>query len=179
MARTKKEKVKMLDSYKKGIASSKGVIIVKPSRLTPNELNQFRRDLFDFGTTINFVKNSIFKIALKDANLPEIEDLNMGEHAVIFLKEDIASPAKFLKKFIESTTSKNGETKIEIVSGILDNVLISKEVVIELSEMPDIKGSISMILGILDQAIAGVANVLEDPVRSYVSILDQKFGSTQ
>ena len=43
--------------------------------------------------------------------------------------------------------------------------------------MPDKKGSVAMILGILDQAMSGVVNVLEDAPRAYVSIIDQAFKS--
>lgn len=175
MAKTKKEKVALKDKYVKEIKNAKAIIIVKPSKLTPNEANDFRMNVFDFDANFNIVKNTIFKLALAEAQYPEIKELESGEHAALFLSEDIVSPSKSLKKFIDATTSKDGEAKIEIVSGILDGNLLTKEQVSELADMPDFNGSISMILGILDNAMSGIVNVLEDPTRSFATILDQAF----
>lgn len=175
MAKTKKEKVALKNKYLDELKKAKAVILVKPSKLTPNESNKFRMELFDFDAKFNIVKNTIFKIALKEANLPELEELENGENAVLVITEDIVNPSKSLKKFIEDTTTKDLGPKVEIVSGILDGVKLTKEQVIELAEMPDFKGSISMVLGILESPITGTLNVLEDSTRSFVTILDQAF----
>ncbi len=175
MAKTKKEKQELLSRYKEAIASHNGIVVIKPSRIVPNEINEFKKELFETGAQFNVIKNSIFKLALKESNLPELETLNQGEHAVMFLGEDFVSPSKLLKKFIEVTTEKDKDPKVEIIEGILDGNLLNKSEVESLAEMPDKKGSVSLILGILDNAIAGVLNVLEDAPRGYVSILDQAF----
>lgn len=175
MAKTRKEKVALKEKYVGDIKKAKALIVVKPSKLIPNEANEFRMNLFDFDANFNIVKNTIFKIALEEANYPAVKELENGEHAVLFLSEDIVNPSKSLKKFIDATTSKDGSTKIEIVSGIMDGVLLTKEQVSELADMPDFNGSISLILGILDNAMSRVVNVLEDPTRSFATILDQAF----
>lgn len=175
MAKTKQVKKELALNYSKRLKESKGIIFVKPSKLSPNETNEFRKGLYDINSQFNIVKNSVFKIALKDSNLPEVESLNGGEHAVLFMGEDIASASKALKKFSDDTKDKEGKSKVEIVAAILDGALLTKEQTIELAEMPDKKGSIAMILGILDQALSGVVNVLEDAPRSYVNILEQAF----
>jgi len=177
MAKSKIEKKALVEKYKSKLSASKGVIVVKPTKLTPNETNEFRRDLYDVNSEFNIVKNSIFKIALSELSLPEVDSLKGGEHAVLFMGEDIVSASKALKKFSDATKSKEGDLKIEVIAGILDGQLLSKEQAMEIAEMPDKKGSIAMILGILDQAMSGVVNVLEDAPRAYVSIIDQAFKS--
>lgn len=177
MAKTKAQKKQLVDKYKSKLQNAKGVIVVRPSKLTPNETNDFRRDLYDVNADFNIVKNSIFKIALKDLDLPELDSLASGEHAVLFMGEDIVSASKALKKFTDATKSKDGDLKVDIIAGILDGQLLSKEQAAEIAEMPDKKGSVAMILGILDQAMSGVVNVLEDAPRAYVSIIDQAFKS--
>ena len=175
MAKTKKEKAELLNQYLKKIKASKGFVVLKPFKLTPNELNSFRKEISDFDAELNIVKNSVFKIALKESNLPEIEDLSNGEHSILFFKEDLVNPNKALKKFTETAQTKSGEMKITIVSGIMDSVLLTKSQVTELADMPTIQGSISMILGILDNTMSSIVNVIEDPIRSYQSILEQAF----
>lgn len=175
MAKTKKEKKVLLDQYNKQIQDAKGFIVLKPTKLTPNESNEFRKEIFDFKSNWNVVKNTIFKMALKENNLPEIESLNNGEHAVLFFSEDMVNPSKALKKFVENTKTKDGELKVSIVNGVLEGALLSADQVKELAEMPDVRGSIGMILGILDNAMSGVINVLENPIQSYMSVIDQSF----
>lgn len=173
MAKSKEQKKDILEEYNSNIANSKGFIVLKPSRVTPNEANDFRKELYDFDASLKIVKNSIFKRALKENNLDL--DLDKGEFAVMFIKEDIVSPSKSLKKFMENSKTADGEDKVQIVSGVLDGNTLSKEQVSELSDMPDKEGSISLILGILDNAISGVVYVLEDAPRSVASVLDQAF----
>jgi large subunit ribosomal protein L10 len=175
MAKTKKEKVVLKNEYQKRLKASKGLIVLKPSKLTPNEVNEFRKEISKFESNFTIVKNSIMKIALKEEKLPEVASLDFGEHAFLYLAEDIISPSKALKKFIDSTKNKEGVVKLEIIAGILEGALLDKVQVNDLAEMPDKRGSVAMILGILDQAISGVLNVLEDAPRGIVSVLDQAF----
>src|SRR5690606_8052967 len=119
--------------YNQKIAESKGFIVLKPSKITPNEASDFRKEIFDFGSSFNVVKNSIFRLSLKENNIDL--GLDKGEYAVVFLSEDIVGPSKSLKKFMENAKTADGESKIEIVSGILDGSVLTKEQVTELSEM--------------------------------------------
>ena len=173
MAKTKNEKKVILEEYNKKISDSKGFIVLKPSKLTPNEANDFRKEIYDFDSTLRIVKNSVFKRALKENNI----DINIdkGEYAVVFLSEDIINPSKKLKKLIDDAETRKEEPKVEIISAVLDGNVLTKEQAIELSEMPDKQGSISMILGILDNAISGIIYVLEDAPRSVVNVIDQAF----
>lgn len=173
MAKSKDQKKDILKDYNDSITKSKGFIVLKPSKVSPNEANDFRKELFDYDASLKIVKNSIFKKALKENNLDL--DLEKGEFAVLFINEDIVSPSKSLKKFIENVKTKDGDDKMAIISGVLDGSVLTQEQVTELSDMPDKAGSISLILGILDNAISGVVYVLEDAPRSVVNVLDQAF----
>lgn len=149
--------------------------MVRPSRLTATETAEFRKELAVLNTKLNIIKNSVMRKALAESDLPEMDSLHFGEHAVIFLGDDIVTPSKNLKKFIESSKDKAGKVKIEIAAGILGKELLTQEQAIELAEMPDKKASISSILGIIENSIQSIQNVVEDPIRSYLSIIEQKF----
>lgn len=174
MAKTREQKNSIVAEYAEKLSASKCIIVIEPKGLTPNEINEFRKLIFDFGTSLNVVKNTLFKVALKQEELPEIEGLDSSEHAVLFCGEDFVGPLKALKKFIDDTKVQK-EPRVKIIVGMLDGQVIPQNQVLELADMPSFEGSISQILGILDMALSGVANVLEDSVRSYVSILDQAY----
>ena len=175
MAKNKTQKKGMIQAYKSKLNEAKSVVILRVAGVTPNEATELRNHLFDFDSSFNVVKNTLFKIALKESDLGEEASLENSEHAAVFMKEDIVGPSKTLKTFITAAIDEEGNNKVEIVSGYLDGEKLTREQVVELAEMPTKEGSIAMILGILDQAIAGVANVLQNPVQSYVSVIDQAF----
>lgn len=175
MAKSKTQKKEILNNYKSQIDSSRGLIVVKASGVTPNEVTEFRKEIHDFNSEFHVVKNSIFAIALKENELEEVEEAKTGENSVVYFGEDIVNPAKALKKFIEDTKIDKKTFKIEVLAGFLDGDKLNANQVVELAEMPDKEQSIAMILGIIDQAMSGVVNVLEDPVRSYATIIDQAF----
>lgn len=171
MAKTKAQKKDVVAEYKDKIAKATSFVIVKPSKLTPNEVAQFRREIFDFGASFNVVKNSLFKIALKESDISGLE-MEAGEYAVMFMGQDYIQPSKMLQKFVDTTITKEKDRKVALVAGYLENALLSAEQVKELADMPDKKTSIGLILGVLDNAMSSVVNVLEDPVRSIATIID-------
>lgn len=175
MAKTKKFKRELLKEYTEMIQSAKAMVVLRAKGVTPNESNQLKREIFDQGSEYHVIKNTVFRIALQEANLSNEEVISEGEHAVVFMKDDIVTPSKALKAFMENVKDSESNSKAQIAFGFLDGSYLTGEQVSELAEMPDIQGSISMILGILDQAMSGVVNVLEDAPRSFVTILDQAF----
>lgn len=170
MAKSKQQKQEMLEAYKAKLDGSMGIIVVSATGITPNQINEFKQKLFSLGSSYNVVKNTIFSLALKQAGLPELETFSAGPNAVVFVETDIAGTAKELKDFI-----KQYKDLVEIKSGILDGQQLTIEQVQELADMPTKEQSIAMIAGLMTNAVAGVANVLEDSVRSVAIILDQAF----
>lgn len=176
MAKTRKFKKEILKEYKDKIQTAKALIVLKAKSVTSNESSQFKRTIFAHDSQYHVVKNTIFRIALQEAELGNEDKLTEGEHAVMFMKEDIINPSKALKEFIGNVKDSSGkESKIDIVFGFLDGIYLSKDQVVELAEMPDKQGSIGLILGILDQAMSSVVNVLEDAPRSIATVLDLAF----
>jgi len=170
MAKTKEQKQAILAGYKDNLSNAMGVIIVSPVGLTPNEASDFKMKLGELGSKFNVVKNTLFSLALKEAGLPELDTFEFGEHAVIFVEEDIAGTAKELKEFMKEV-----KEKLEIKGGILEEQELTVAQVEELSELPTKDQSIAMIAGLMTNAISATVNVLEDSVRSVATILDKAF----
>ncbi len=170
MAKTRPQKEEMFAGYKSELAGANGVIVVTPVGVTPNQINAFKKELGAIGSNYHVVKNTIFALALDDAKLPKLEVLSAGSNAVIFSSTDIAGTAKLLTKFM-----KENEDKMEIRAGILDGAELTIEQVQQLSDMPTKQQSVAMIAGLLTNPIAGIANVLEDSIRSVAIIINEAF----
>lgn len=170
MAKTKVQKKDMLAAYKQKLQNSTGVILVSQTGLKPGEVNEFKKKLSDLDSTYNVVKNTIFTLALKDTEMPELETLKEGPHSAVFVTSDIAGTAKLLKEFMATY-----KDQVSLRGGILDGQALTIEQIQGLADMPSKEQSISMIAGLLNQSLAGVANVLQDSVQSVAIILDQAF----
>jgi large subunit ribosomal protein L10 len=173
MAKTKAQKGELLKEYADILKNNKGLMVLRSTGLNPNQLSAIKKELYDFGSSFKVVKNKVFKLALKESSLDD-SLITSGEHSVVYFGEDLVSPAKAIKKFIEDTKV-DKEFRVQFVGGVLDGVNLTKEQTIELAEMPTKQQSIGLILGILDNAMSSVINVLEDPIKGYASILDQAF----
>lgn len=170
MAKTKDQKQAMLAAYKQYLQDSNGVIVVNPTGLTPNQVNEFKMKLSELGSQYHVVKNTLFKMALNEAGMPALESFESGAHAVIFSGADIAATAKLLKEFMKAN-----EEKVTVDAAVLEGQVLDKAQAEALAELPSKEQSISMILGLIDQSLSGVANVLEDSVRSVAIIINQAF----
>lgn len=158
----------MMDLYRNKLQKSNGVIVVEPNRLTPNEANEFKKSMVQLGSAYHVVKNTLFKLALKEAGLPEMDNFQNGMNSVIFIEQDVANTAKTLKKFIKDT-----EGKLIVKNGMLEGQLLSSAQVEALADLPTKEQSVAMIAGLLTNALAGVANVLEDSVRSVAYVIGE------
>ena len=170
MAKTKSQKVAMMDSYKEKLGNTTGVIVIDHKGLTASEVSAFKQEVSSIGGSFNVVKNTLFNIALDNVGLPKLDIIKSGAHAVVFMGPDVAQTAKLLQKFMKDT-----KEKIQLRTGLLDGQVLSAAQLSELADMPTKEQSISMILGLLDQPLSGVVNVLEDSIRSVAVIINEAY----
>jgi large subunit ribosomal protein L10 len=175
MSKTRVQKKELIAKYQDMLNNFSSVIVLDSKGITPNEINEFKKEIFQYGAEVHVIKNTLFKRALNDNGFIATNYFENGSRAVLFAKEDFVSPAKSLKKFIDDTKIDKNLKKIEIVGAYLQGEILDKTQASEISEMPTKPESVSMILGILDMSVTGIMNVLEDAPRSIVSVLDQAF----
>jgi large subunit ribosomal protein L10 len=170
MAKTKEQKKEMLADYKQRLTDAFGIIVISQEGLKPFEIDDIKRRLRQTSSSFQVVKNTLFNIALKDADLPQLDVFSGGSNSVIYSSEDIAGTAKIISEF-----AKEYKERVFIKAGILDGQALSVTETLSLSSMPTKLQSISMIAGLLQQNMVGVVNVLEDSIRSVAIILDKAF----
>lgn len=169
MAKSRIQKEEAIAEYTSKI-QGRGFVLVTHSKLGANTVNEFKKELQRMGAQFNVVKNTLFALSLKQNNLPELDSLESGTHAAVFLSDDIAGTAKVLKQFI-----KDNKDKVSIKVGILDGQVVTAAQIEELANLPTKEQSIAMIAGVLSNPISGLANILEDSVRSVAIIINQAF----
>lgn len=164
MAKTKKQKTKLLDEYKKVLTEKSGYIIVDSDRLDSSTLFTLRRQLKDIGANFSVLKNTIFKIALEETEQPlEAKDFD-GASAIITFDEDPTEPAKFLKE---------AQKEMEILDaryGVIEKRYIDGAKVMELAEIPSKEVLYAKLLGSLNSPLSGLMNSLTGNVKGFIRV---------
>lgn len=139
-----------LAKIKEELDGISAVWIVDYRGLTVKETQQLRRDVREAGAHMVVYKNTLMKLALKEMELPEMDDILAGPNAFVFAETDAAAAAKAIKDFAK------GNDKLVIMGGLMDGKAYSSEEVEAIASLP----SREQLLGQIAGAIAGVARGL-------------------
>jgi large subunit ribosomal protein L10 len=92
------DKAAVVAELKNEFESSSAAVLTEYRGLTVAQLKELRRSL---GDTANFavVKNTLTKIAAKDAGVDGLDALLQGPSAIAFIKGDVVEAAKGLREF--------------------------------------------------------------------------------
>lgn len=164
MAQTRKNKVALVEDYKAKIQNAKAMFVLKPQGITPNEASELKKKLYDQDSSFNVVKNTIFRIALKDAQAEiEVQD---GENAVVFAGEDFPGVAKTISEFMK--TSK----KAELRNGLVEGKLIDSAQFEVLSNLPSREVLIAQVLATMQAPITSFVRVLNGNLVGFARVVN-------
>src|ERR1700760_415497 len=93
------EKQNLTKEYLARLNASPFFIVVNYQGLKVGPLTDLRKRLNKAGAEIHVVKNSIFRLAVKEAGVAELNGALAGQVAVVTGKKDVSSAAKVVKTF--------------------------------------------------------------------------------
>ncbi|HEX4473285.1 MAG TPA: 50S ribosomal protein L10, partial [Nocardioides sp.] len=124
MARADKQAAvaEIVDSFN----DAAGAVLTEYRGLTVKQLQELRRSL---GANANYavVKNTLAKIAAKDAGIDGFDDLLTGPTAIAFIKGDVVEAAKGLRDFAKANPT------LVIKGGVLDGKPLGAKEVAQLA----------------------------------------------
>lgn len=167
MLLTREKKEKLVAEMSGQIEKSKAVVLVNYQGLKHTEIEDLKTKLAEEKISFQVVKNTLFKIALKKANITIDETLLDQPVAVIWGDVDEVNPAKLAVAF-----GKTAE-KLEILGGILNGEFIDLSVVNQLAALPGRDELYAKLVGTLNAPMFRLVNALQGNLRSLVYILDQ------
>ncbi len=143
--------------------SASATVLTDYRGLSVAQLKELRRTL-GADTTYAVVKNTLTKIAAKDAGVEGIDDLLVGPSAVAFVNGDVVEAAKGLKTFAKANPA------LMIKGGILDGAFLSPEDLFKLAELESREVLLSKLAGAmagsLQQAVSLFATPLSQAARA-------------
>ncbi len=152
-------KYEMLDKVKASLDGAKGFYVVDYQGLTVKEAQELRRSIREANGSMKVYKNNIVKIALKESELPELDEMLVGTCSYVFFGDDPVSVAKALKDFAE----KNKKT--EVLGGIADGAALSADEAKAYADLPSYDELMAQLVYVLASPIRGLMSVAEGPTR--------------
>src|SRR5258707_10400546 len=93
------EKQNLTKEYLTRLNASPFFIVVDYKGLNVGHLTDLRKRLTAAGAEIHVVKNSLFRLAAKEAGVADLDGTLTGQLAVVTGQRDISTAAKVVKKF--------------------------------------------------------------------------------
>ena len=156
---------------KEQLESAKGVVLTSYKGLTVAQDTELRRELREAGVSYHVVKNTMLRIAAKEAGIEGIEEHLEGTTAFAFSTEDAVAPAKVICGFIKKNKLEDAEV-LTVKVGMVEGKVIGVDEVKALATLPSREELIAKLLGSMNAPISNTVNVLQDVIRNAVYVLD-------
>ena len=161
-----------LEQIKADLTDVQAVWVVDYRGLTVKESQELRRSIRESGAIMKVYKNTLMQIALKEMDMPEMDQILSGPSAFIFAEGDPVASAKAIRDF-----AKENETLV-IKGGIMDGGFVDADAVKKIASLPSREELIAKLIGSLQNPMSQIVRVLNAPVeqlaRTIDAIADQK-----
>ena len=137
--------------------ASNAAVLTEYRGLTVGQLKQLRRSLGQ-DTTYAVVKNTLTKIAAKDAGVVGFDDLLVGPTAIAFIKGDAVAAAKGIDTFAKENPM------LVIKGGIMDGKILTADDIKKLAKLESREVLLSRIAGAANATLAKAAALFQAPL---------------
>lgn len=151
---SKAAKNELVQEFNDVFKANPSVMVVEYKGLTVKELETLRANLKKADAQLKVVKNTLLRIAAKDTQIEQINDLFEGPTAVAICEKDAAAVAKV---FVESLKKL---PLLKIKGGIVEGSVIGESQISDLSKLPSRQELISQFLGLLKSPVSNFLGTL-------------------
>ena len=162
------EKKSIGSEYRARLNASPFFIVADYTGLKVGHFNELRKRLKPTGAEIHVVKNSIFRIAAKEAGVADLSGALGGQLAVLTGRRDISVAAKALKTF----AAEFDRPKVKF--GYLNNQRLETADILALADLPSMEVLRSKLLGLLLAPATKLAVLLNTPASQLARVLKAK-----
>lgn len=162
------EKQNISAEYIARLNASPYFIVVDYQGLKVGPITELRKRLHKAGAELHVVKNSIFRIAAKEAGLADLTGTLAGQLAVVTGRQDVSGAAKVLKTFSAEFE------KPKLKFGYLNNQRLENKDLLTLADLPSIEVLRGKLLGVLNAPATKLVQLLNTPATQLARVLQAK-----
>lgn len=169
----KPHKVEAVEELVGDFTGSQAALLASFRGLKVAELTELRRALAPTETQFKVVKNTLARIAAREAGLEDLVPLLEGSTAIAFVKGDPVAAAKGLDEVAKKYPA------LVIKGGLMERKVLSPERTLALASIKPREVLLAGLAGAIQSPVATVAGLVNAPVRSLAYALaayQQKLG---
>ncbi|MFY9262197.1 MAG: 50S ribosomal protein L10 [Actinomycetaceae bacterium] len=163
MART--DKSAAIAELKELFESSSAVLVTEYRGLTVEQMKTLRRSMGQ-DAVYTVAKNTLARIAAKNAGVEGLDDALTGPTALAFVTGDIASAAKAMKNFAKDHPA------LIMKAGVLEGNILGAEDVKKLADLESREVLLAKAAGVLKASLFQAAYVINAPASKLVRTVD-------
>ena len=162
------EKQNLTKEYLSRLNGSPFFIVVDYKGLKVSHMTELRKRLGKTGAEVHVVKNSVFRIAVKEAGVGELNGALAGQIAVVTGQKDISAAAKVVKNFGAEFD------RLKVKFGYLNNQRLEESVILTLADLPSIEVLRATLLGVFNAPATKLVRLLNTPATQLAQVLKAK-----
>ncbi len=162
------EKQFLTNEYVARLNGSPFFIVVGYQGLKVSHLTELRKRLTVAGAEVHIVKNTVFRVAAKEAGLADLNGSLTGQLAVVTGKKDISAAAKALKNFAAEFD------KLKLKFGYLNNQRLDDKSILALADLPSLDVLRAKLLGLFNAPATKLATLINTPATQLAQVIKAK-----
>ncbi len=163
----RERKSEIVEELTEEFRSSTSMLVADPRGLTVAGIKDLRIRLREQGATFRVSKNTLARIAAREAGQEPLLDLLEGPTGIALCHEDPAPVAKAMADFARTSRL------LEVRGGVLEGRVIDAATVRTLATLPPREELYAKLVGSIASPISGFVNVIAAIPRGLVVALDQ------
>ncbi len=162
------EKQLLTKEYVARLNASPFFIVVDYKGLKVSHFTELRKRLSQAGAEVHIVKNSVFRVAAKEAGVGELDGALTGQLAVVTGRKDISAAAKVVKTFGAEFD------RLKVHFGYLNNERLEAPALLVLADLPSLEVLRGSLLGALCAPAANLVRLLNTPAAQLARVLQAR-----
>ncbi len=162
------EKKILTKEYLTRLNASPFFIVVDYKGLKVGHMTELRKRLNKAGAEVHVVKNSIFRIAAKEAGVADLNGSVGGQLAVVTGQKDISTAAKVVKTFGSEFD------RLKIKFGYLNHQRLADAEILSLADLPSLEALRAGFLGLLNAPATKLVRLLNTPASQLARVLQAR-----
>jgi large subunit ribosomal protein L10 len=143
-------------------------MVVDYQGLKVEHMTELRKRLHGVAAEVHVVKNSIFRIAAKEAGIGEMNGALAGMLAVVTGEKDISAAAKVVKNFGAEFD------RLKIHFGFLDSERLEAAELARLADLPSLEVLRGQLLGVFNAPASKLVRLLNTPASQLARVLQAR-----
>ena len=162
------EKQLLTKEYATRLNASPFFIVVGYQGLKVEHLTELRKRLTKAGAEIHIVKNTVFRIAAKEAGVADLNGSLTGQLAVVTGQKDISVAAKALKNFSAEFD------KLKLKFGFLNSQRLESPAILALADLPTLDVLRAKLLGLFSAPATKLVTLINTPAIQLAQVIKAK-----